>query len=162
MRPKARTEALIVETLPDETLVYDERTDKAHCLNSTAALIWRMADGSHSVDEIARALAVPDAKDIVWTTLNDLRKAKLLEETGGRFERPISRRELGKRVAAGAALAAIPAILTIGAPTAVSAASCVQVGGSCNTSTDCCPVPGVCCRVVGGSKQCKSGAGGCL
>jgi hypothetical protein len=137
MRPKARTKDLIIETLPNETLVYDERSDKAHCLNSTAALIWRMADGDHSVDDIARAVGVAGAKEIVTATLDDLRKAKLLEDNDGRADRGISRRELGRRIAAGAAFA-LPAILTIGVPTAASAASCLPAGGCCNVKSDCC------------------------
>lgn len=35
--PAARSEGLIVEPLPGETLVYDERCDEAHCLNAVAA-----------------------------------------------------------------------------------------------------------------------------
>ena len=161
MRPKARTEALIVETLPDETLVYDERKDKAHCLNQTASLVWRMSDGKHTVEQIARALSVPGARDIVWTTLNDLRKAGLLEENGGRFERPLSRRELGKRVAAGAAMAAIPAILTVGAPTAAAAASCLALNLACSASSQCCS--GCCKRVGSGAFLCQAtGSGSCI
>ena len=41
--PRARTSELIVKELPDETLVYDLANDKAHCLNHTAALVWKTA-----------------------------------------------------------------------------------------------------------------------
>ena len=166
MRPKARTEALIVESLATETLIYDERTDKAHCLNTTAGLVWKLADGTKSVDDIARRLTqdmnASDANDIVWATLDQLDKAKLLDVAPARsLNRRVSRRELG-RIAARSALVAIPLVLTIGVPTAAQAASCVAQNGLCNTSTDCCPVPGVCCRVVGGVRQCKPGSGSCV
>jgi hypothetical protein len=36
MLPKARKKDLIVERLEDETLVYDLKTDRAHCLNHSA------------------------------------------------------------------------------------------------------------------------------
>ena len=35
--PKARTEQLIVKEVDGEVLVYDLTTDRAHCLNDTAA-----------------------------------------------------------------------------------------------------------------------------
>ena len=161
MRPKARREALIVETLPDETLVYDERTDKAHCLNAAAAAVWRRCNGQATVPQIARGLGMDE--DVVRATLDQLNKAKLLEALPvSLIDRRISRRELGRRVAAGAAFVALPAVLTVVAPTAANAASCVPQGGPCNVSADCCPVPGVCCRLAGGLKQCKPGGGGCL
>src|SRR5207302_9341317 len=39
--PTAREEALVVEDLADETLVYDLDRDKAHSLNATAAAVDR-------------------------------------------------------------------------------------------------------------------------
>ena len=144
MQPKARTEALIIEALPDETLVYDERTDKAHCLNATAALVWRLADGKTTVDEItvrvSEKLGISDANELVWATLEQLDRAKLL--TGAPVRSPhgrISRRDLGRRMAyAGAAFVVIPAVLTVGAPSAASAASCLPFGGCCTTKSQCC------------------------
>jgi hypothetical protein len=144
MQPKARTEALIIEALPDETLVYDERTDKAHCLNATAALVWRLADGKNTVEEIAlrvsAQLGISDANELVWATLEQLDRAKLLIDAPVRSPQGrISRRELGRRMAyAGAAFVVIPAVLTVGAPSAASAASCLPFGGCCTTKSQCC------------------------
>ena len=45
MLPHARVNELIVRELPEETLVYDQKHDKAHCLNRAAALVWRHCDG---------------------------------------------------------------------------------------------------------------------
>ncbi len=46
--PVARHKNLIVKELPDETLIYDLDSDKAHCLNQTAALVWKNCDGTRS------------------------------------------------------------------------------------------------------------------
>ena len=54
--PIARRENLIVEELPDEVLVYDLTTDKAHCLNRTAALIWKNCDGEKTQGDLAALL----------------------------------------------------------------------------------------------------------
>ncbi len=65
--PKARKEKLIVKELADETLVYDLENDRAHCLNQTAASVWKHCDGKATVSELAALLeaetnaAVPDA-----------------------------------------------------------------------------------------------------
>ena len=54
--PKARKHELIVKELSDETLVYDETTHKAHCLNQTAALVWKFCDGRTSIPQMTRLL----------------------------------------------------------------------------------------------------------
>ncbi len=43
--PRARKEGLLIQELPEEVLVFDLSTAKAHCLNHTAALVWRRCDG---------------------------------------------------------------------------------------------------------------------
>ena len=50
--PKARQEQLIVKELPDELLIYDLQSDKAHCLNETAALVWKNCDGHKTVEQL--------------------------------------------------------------------------------------------------------------
>ena len=54
--PRARQEDLVIEGLDGETLVYDMRTHKAHCLNPTAALVWNRCDGRATVGEMRAAL----------------------------------------------------------------------------------------------------------
>ena len=46
--PRMREQGLITDELPDEILVYDLDRHKAHCLNRTAALVWRQCDGKTS------------------------------------------------------------------------------------------------------------------
>lgn len=141
--PRARKEGLLVEELPHELLVYDLERHKAHCLNPTAALVWKHCDGRTTVQEMARLLAkILDAsvdEDVVWCALNQLEKDHLLEEKIAwpvGVER-ISRRTLIRRVGMAAVL--LPLITTIVAPSAVEAASgCVDCAGVL-----CCP-PATC------------------
>ena len=149
--PRARTEGLLVEELPHEMLVYDTERHKAHCLNPTAALVWKYCDGRTTVQEIARLLAKTlDAsvdEDVVWCALNQLEKDHLLEE---KIEWPvnverISRRTLVRRIGIAAIL--LPLVTTISAPTAEASASCGMLcGAGCPAGCTCCP-DGV-CRVV--------------
>ncbi|MDQ2746969.1 MAG: PqqD family protein [Acidobacteriota bacterium] len=53
-KPVARREGLVIQEMPEEVLVYDLATDKAHCLNQTAAFVWKSCDGAHTVQDIAR------------------------------------------------------------------------------------------------------------
>ena len=39
--PAAREARLLVRELAEEVLVYDEEGHRAHCLNRTAALVWK-------------------------------------------------------------------------------------------------------------------------
>src|SRR6185312_15029615 len=82
--PRARKNSLIIKDLPDETLIYDLENDKAHCLNQTAARIWKNCDGNNAVAELTALLAeetnaaVPT--EIVWLALDQLQKFNLLED----------------------------------------------------------------------------------
>ena len=142
--PKARIEQLVIKELGDETLVYDETNHEAHCLNRTAAFVWRHCDGRTSVAKIARLLTkemnTPVSEQLVWFALSQLEKAQLL---GKHLVRPInvvqiSRRELMRRLGIAAAVA-LPLVTSIVAPTTAEAASgCAGAGQSC-TAIPCCP-----------------------
>ncbi|HBB89829.1 MAG TPA: hypothetical protein DC047_19660 [Blastocatellia bacterium] len=60
--PLARRDAIITKEVDGELLVYDVTRDKAHCLNETAAAVWRLCDGRSSVSEISEQLAVSSAQ----------------------------------------------------------------------------------------------------
>jgi len=130
--PRARKEGLLVQELPDEVLVYDLERHKAHCLNPTAALVWKHCDGRTTVSEMVRllekSLETSVDEDVVWCALNQLEKDHLL---GDKVAWPvgmerISRRTLIRRVGMAAVL--LPLITTIAAPTAQASISC---SGSC-------------------------------
>jgi hypothetical protein len=153
--PRARKNRLIIKDLPDETLVYDLEKDKAHCLNQTAANIWKNCDGNHTVTELTALLAaetnsaVPD--EVVWLALDQLKKFDLLEDTP---EMPpqfagMNRRELVRRVGLGAL--ALPLILSIASPTAAQAGSAGTLNHCCNSPGDCNP-----------GLTCQQAPGGCL
>lgn len=136
--PLARSTQLEVVRLHEETVVYDLRTDKAHCLNPTSARVWKSCDGRHTAGEIASAMerelgsAVP--VDVVALAIAELGKAGLLElPEGTKAARGISRREVVRRTA-GLATIALPVISTLLAPTSASAAS---VSCACSNPGEC-------------------------
>ena len=68
-RPKARSDQLLVQRTGPETLVYDERSHRAHCLDARATRIWELCNGERSDAEIAKAFGEGDAGRAVvsWT-----------------------------------------------------------------------------------------------
>ena len=150
LRPRARTKGLVVQALPDEVLVYDLERHKAHCLNSTAALIWKSCDGQTPLAEMVHMLAqemntvVPES--VVWLALRHLGRAHLLEERIhlARGGASMSRREVMRRLGWGAAVA-LPLVTSIVAPTAVEAATCLPGGAICTAGAQCCS--GICVGV---------------
>jgi len=140
MKPRVRKDGLVVTELPDELLVYDLERHKAHCLNPTAALVFKRCDGRSSVKQIARALGqeldVAADERLVWLSLERLEKAHLLE---ARPEPPLapesySRRELVRRV--GLAVATLPVVATVLAPTpAAAVATCIPASACTGPGT---------------------------
>lgn len=161
--PSARREDIIRKEVDGELLIYDLTRDKAHCLNESAAAIWKRCDGRTSIKEIAASLGQEVGRKVdervVWLALADLRRAHLLEELptldrgeglnnsqekrqqNGQWPGGIlgmSRREAVKRIGLGAAIA-LPVIISITSPTPAQAgASCRASGENCSSPTDCC------------------------
>jgi hypothetical protein len=142
--PRARTEGLVVHELPDEVLVYDRDRDKAHCLNQTAALVWKYCDGKTTVASMAQQLGRDlntesvDEK-VIWFALDQLGKDHLLSEIAAppAMLAGMSRREM-VRVLGVAAAVAVPLVTSIVAPTPAQAATCLPPGQPCGTSAQCC------------------------
>ncbi len=134
MFPRARKDRLTIHELPDETLVYDLDCRKAHCLNATAALVWRHCDGNTSLDELARLVGrqieVPRANEVVALALEQLTRRHLLEEAPAPPEpaERLSRRESLKKLALAAAT--LPLILTITTRAAAQTMSAVNTSSS--------------------------------
>jgi hypothetical protein len=141
--PRLRAEGLVIHKLPDELLVYDKVRDQAHCLNQTAALVWRACDGHCAPSEIARklttqlAVAVPE--ELVLLTLVQLEEIHLLEqqETVAPSFAGMSRRQMARSLGLGAAVA-LPVITSILVPTPAQAATCLAPGQPCSPVTLCC------------------------
>jgi hypothetical protein len=144
-RPTARTQGIVVQEVPGELLVYDTESARAHCLNETAAAVWRAADGTRSVGEIAVGLGVVDATDpargeaLVWLALEQLEENGLMTSSLAEAVAGASRRELLRRVGLAAAVA-LPVVASLALPSSVEAGggSCACVNpGECLTQTSC-------------------------
>jgi hypothetical protein len=132
--PRARADELVIEELDGELLVYDLRTDAAHCLDEEAAAIWRACDGKTRVAEIAATVdTTPEAVD---HALEELSERDLVEGIGDH-----SRREAVKlALTAGAVGAALPIVKSIVAPTPARGGtfSCFPDGAGCAVDNQCC------------------------
>jgi Coenzyme PQQ synthesis protein D (PqqD) len=137
-RPKARTDQLLVQRTGQDTLVYDERTHRAHSLDARAARVWELCDGARTEPEIAHAYGEGAAGEaVVSWTLAELEKSALLEDNGEAEARAaLSRRALMRTVG----LAAIPVIMAITAPRARAAVSSCSNGGQQCSTKPCCPM----------------------
>jgi len=128
MNPVARTQGLVVRRLLDETLVYDLKRHRAHCLSQATAEVWRVCDGTRTVAEIAAAVEAATGQalgeDGVGLALLRLERARLLE--GPRLMLPTSpaRRAALRLLAVGGGIA----VASIVAPTPAQAASCTPSG----------------------------------
>lgn len=152
--PQARTKDLVTRELPDEMLIYDLKAHQAHCLNRTAATVWKYCDGQTSVSEMTARLkedfnpAIDEAA--VWQALERLSKAHLLE---ARVAPPaglprLGRREAMRRLGLGSAIA-VPLVMSIVAPTALAGCTFENVadGGQCCINSQCinnCCATGTC------------------
>ena len=174
LMPRARQDELVVEELPDETLVYDLKRHEAHCLNRTSALAWRRCDGRTTVAEVAvlleRELKIPADEAVVWMALDRLSGAHLLKEevTLPADRTRYSRREMLRtfRRVAGISLL-LPVIESIVSPLAaaqssgcVDATTCETVlnPGQCQPPIPICGSSTECCQREGSPPNCKKSA----
>jgi hypothetical protein len=131
MGPVASNEGLLVRELGGELVVYDLERHEAHCLNRTAAFVFKQCDGRTSVAEIASRLraefGAPADEDLVWQALDRLDGARLLRHKPARPAAPrFSRRNAVRHVGLGVAVL-VPAVASILVPTPAEAAvTCVD------------------------------------
>jgi hypothetical protein len=141
MKPVARKNGLVVRELADEVVVYDQERHEAHCLNRTAAVVFRHADGRHDVSELAALLSAdgaPGAEGLVEMALAQLGEARLLESAPppSASEPGLARRDAMLRVGLGAAVL-LPLVTSILAPApAEAAATCAEGFGACAGQPD--------------------------
>ena len=142
VKPLARKEGLVIQELPDEVLVYDLDRDKAHCLNETAAMVWRKCNGSATTTAITKALEnelhKPVDEKLVWLALDQLGRNNLLEHTPAPppVMSGLNRREMVRALGIAAAVA-IPVVTSIVAPTPAQAATCKPTGAGCAAGAEC-------------------------
>jgi|SRR5882724_2851593 len=140
--PCSRTDNLVIRELDDETLVYDTERNEAHCLNQTAALVWKYCDGkttaAQAADFLQSSLNVDVDVDLIWLAVKHLARFDLVERT--RKSPRVSRRKLLFKYAPAAL--ALPAIMSITAPTPAQSASCAlssgrPIGCPCSNDNEC-------------------------
>ena len=130
--PVARTEDVYTEQVDTEILLFDGRRAVFFQLNRTAALVWQNADGTRTVTDLVEILRheVGDLadEDLVLVSLDRLKEQDLLESgyeprepEEARFSR---RRWIQRTLLAGtAAMAALPVVTGMVAPTPAAASS---------------------------------------
>jgi len=159
MQAQRRTQGLLVEELPEETIVYDTARHEVHCLNRAATLVWNHCDGRTSPAEMAdllrEELDLSADEALVRLILEQLGDLNLLDEQS---HKPASaarrtRREVSKQLAH-YGLAGMM-VLTIAAPAAAQAGSGCTSNSQCSGGDICCP--------PGSSKagQCKPNLSSC-
>jgi hypothetical protein len=142
--PQARRTGLIIQEVDGEVLIYDQNTNKAHCLNQTAAKVWKYCDGETSLAEACQALScdldTPVDEKLVWYAVDQFSKDNLLEKG---IEQPafiiagMNRRQMVRTLGL-AAVIAVPLVTSIVAPTPAQAATCMPPGQPCGTAAQCC------------------------
>jgi hypothetical protein len=134
-RPLRRTDGVITTETEDEVLVYDELRHHIHHLNPTTSLVWRLCDGTRTIDRIAQESGIE--REPVTLALQKLAQAHLLEgDTSPWGGDQQSRRSFLRK----AGMASIPAIVSVTAPSAMAAASllCKDKDAPCNFDSECC------------------------
>jgi hypothetical protein len=128
VRPEARHDDLITSELDDEILVYDPGQQLVCRLNRTAAQVWQLADGRHTISELARLLdPVSPDRELVVVALDQLQASGLLEAGYPQADAEaaqLNRRRFMRRVGvAGVAVAVAPVVEAVVMPTAAHASS---------------------------------------
>jgi len=133
--PLARKNGLLLETVGEETVVFDRTSQKAYRLNRPSTIVWRHCDGKTSVAGLAGTLErelqlTEPAEPLVEIALQKLESMGLLEGPSG-----VTCREMSRKIAAAAAL--IPIVAAITVPTPAKASS----GGSSSPPSPPSPPP---------------------
>ena len=142
--PQARRSGLIIQEVDSEILIYDQNTNKAHCLNQTAAKVWKYCDGETTLADacsaLSRDLETPVDEKLVWYAVDQFSKDNLLEkeiEPPAFISAGMNRRQMVRTLGL-AAVVAVPLVTSIVAPTPVQAATCLPPGQPCTSSVECC------------------------
>lgn len=160
---KARTEALLVERVDDETVVYDLDSKQVHCLSPVAAAVFELCDGNTGVHEISTRAGERRATSVSVDTVRDavaqLEECRLLDvlEAPLKIRGGHTRREAVRKVAFAGATAAFaaPLITSIVSPSAAMALSGLPTGCRCSKNSDC--QSNHCCKTAGNNEKCNDG-----
>ena len=141
-RPLARSERLAIESVGDETVIYDLDSHVAHALKPLAAAVYNYADGSNTAAEIAELVSYRLAQQVSESDVNEaveqLDALSLLDTPELDIAGGVSRRDALKVFAAAGAGAAL--ISSVAAPAAfagMAANGCSYVcGDGCEDMCD--------------------------
>lgn len=137
MAAPRRRRSQLIEILGDETVVYDLETHRANCLNREAAVVFAACDGIRTSgqihQEVARSLNTPVSIEYVDLALDRLSRGGLLD--GAPTLPSTVRRDLLQRLAA---VAILPVVTTVLAPSAAQAQSCRPKMAACTINAQCC------------------------
>ncbi len=144
--PKNLLNNLVVQELDSELMIYNLESNRAFCLNETAAVVWQHCDGKTGVGEIAVRLSERQksaiSEEVVLLALSQLEKEKLIERSElTESVRLLPRREVIKRLGMAGAVA-IPIVAAVVAPEAVFAQSCGAFNNNMMLSLAGCPCMG--------------------
>jgi hypothetical protein len=152
----------LVRQIDGETIAYDVRRHRAHCLGRVASAVWSRWDGRCDLEaltlRVSQTLGERVDAALVRLAASRLRRAGLIEGSlpRARAKSEERRRADRRRVLGGIGLLAGLAVTSLSVPTPAEAASpCHPNGNTCSRSTDCCSG---CCNVNSG--RC-SGGGRC-
>lgn len=139
INPVARKSDLVVQELDGEFLVFDLVTNKAHSLNESASVVWKLCDGSRSVPELRDIFSIQTGKfvseEFISLAIDQLGEFELLENPKAFSNSGISRRNLIRKVGL-ASMAALPVVSMLAFPNPALA-------NTCGTSV-CGDLPGTC------------------
>jgi hypothetical protein len=125
--PAARRQGIITQHLEGQLVLYDTRSHHAYCLTDEAATVFKLCDGTRTLDLLARA-ALPVARSTVLQVVDELASLDLFTADA----RLLRRQVLAAPLVGGTFVASMLV------PRAAAAASCVGILGSCGTRS-CCP-----------------------
>jgi|CXWL01.1.fsa_nt_gi hypothetical protein len=134
---QVRGSHLIIEALGAELVIYDRITNKAHMLDPRAASIWNATRDGCSVEDLVGLVdgdTVEDRRRLAHLAISELERAGLLQSSVPVRERRQLLKSLG-------AVAALPMVVSILAPTSAAAASNLGPGVPCIQGMDTCQTP---------------------
>lgn len=150
--PRVRP-GLLRHHLDEQSLVYDPREDKVHLLDpTTACILDLLEEGGWSRErmktEVSRRLNIEATDEIIALSLDELRKADVIE-SGEPVVSDMARRDMLRKVGiVGATALAIPIITTLTATPAYAVCTGRFPQGAA------CGAGGQCCSGVCGSGRC--------
>jgi hypothetical protein len=131
-RFSARRTDVVIESVGSDLLIFDRRSDTAHCLAEAAALVWRSCESGATLSELAEMLvahklagSIDDGTRLAEAALFELEQKGLLETGLGAGRMP-RRQALGRMAGVGALAFSAPMIVSATA----YARTCIPAVGS--------------------------------